>query len=249
MAPKNEVATLEQGFQFPALTDEMREAIAEEMDGLNFEFDKIKIPSGGGIAFEIPSDDPDNPDIEKALVGIIVDHYPANVLFDGKYDGEKKIPICSSIGGKVGVVLATGEQRPCNSCDYNEYGSAEDGRGKACKNSHNVYLLRESELYPLLLTLPPTSLKPFNAYMTKRVVGKGLLSSAVLTKITLKKEKSADGIDYAQAQFAVERILTDEERTTAKEYARNIKDITRQQPIIQETTITSFDDLREENVF
>lgn len=247
--PKNEVATLEQGFQFPALTDDMREAIAEEMDGLNFEFDKIKIPSGGGIAFEIPSDNPDEPDIEKALVGIIVDHYPANVLFDGKYDGEKKIPICSSIGGKVGTVLATGEQKPCNSCYNNEYGSAEDGRGKACKNGHNVYLLREGELYPVLLTLPPTSLKPFNAYMTKRVIGKGLLSSSVLTKITLRKEKSADGIDYAQAQFAVERILTEEEKAISKDYARNIKEITRQQPTVSEAQSTAFDDLGEEVAF
>ena len=37
--------------------------IREELDGLgSIPFDVVKIPSGGGVAFEVPGDDPDNPD-------------------------------------------------------------------------------------------------------------------------------------------------------------------------------------------
>ena len=240
---KSEVATIPQGFRFPALTDEFRAELQEEMSGLNMEFDKVKIPSGGGIAFEVPGDDPKSPDIEKALTGIIVDHFPTNAYFEGKFDGEKSAPICSSIDGKYGIDLQTGEEKACDTCPMNQYGSGEDGRGKACKNQHNIYLLREGEAFPLLIVLPPTSKKPFNAYMTKRLIGKGLLSSSVVTRITLKKEKNAGGIEYAQAVFAVERPLSDEERAVAKEYAADIKKITRAKPVVTEATITSFEDL------
>ena len=30
--------------------------LAEERDGLNLSFDRIKIPSGGGLAFEVPGE-------------------------------------------------------------------------------------------------------------------------------------------------------------------------------------------------
>jgi len=239
---KADLATIPQGFQFPVLSDDMREAIAEEMEGLQMEFDKVKIPSGGGIAFEVPGEDPESPDIEKAITGVIVDHFPTNAYFEGKFDGEKNAPLCSSIGGKYGTDQ-NGREIPCNSCPLNEFGSGEDGRGKACKNQHHIYLLREGESFPLLLVLPPTSRKPFNAYMTKRLIGKGLLSSAVVTKITLKKEKNAGGIEYAQAVFAVDRVLTQEEKAIAKEYSQEIKKITRAQPVATPVVETEFGDI------
>lgn len=34
--------------------------LQEEMAGLNITFDKIKVPSGGGIAFEVPGDNPED---------------------------------------------------------------------------------------------------------------------------------------------------------------------------------------------
>lgn len=45
-------------FQLPSTDLNLGEAMAEEMDGLEFRFDVVKIPSGGGLAFEIPGDDP-----------------------------------------------------------------------------------------------------------------------------------------------------------------------------------------------
>jgi hypothetical protein len=238
-----DLATIPQGFQFPVLSDEFKAELAEEMSGLVMEFQKIKMPSGGQIAFEIAGDNPEDPDVEKALVGIVVDHHPSNVLFEGDYDGEKKTPLCSSVDGKFGVDIQTGKEKSCLTCPMNEFGSGDDGRGKACKNGHNIYLLREGESFPLLLVLPPTSRKPFNSFMTKRLIGKGLLSSAVITKITLKKEKNAGGIEYAQAVFAVDRLLTAEERTVAKAYATDIKKITRAQPEVQAATITDLEDI------
>jgi hypothetical protein len=240
---KSDLAVLDQGFQFPMLTEEFKADIAEEMQDLIMEFDRVKIPSGGGIAFEVPGDTADSPDVEKELIGIIVDHFSTNGLWEGDYDGEKNPPICASLDGKYGVDAQTGEEKSCTTCSMNQYGSGKDARGKACKNMTNIYLLREGNAFPILITLPPTSRKPFNAYMTKRLIGKGLLSSAVVTRITLKKEKNAGGIEYAQAVFETQSLLTAEERTVAKTYATDIKKITRAQPEVQAATITDLEDI------
>jgi len=63
-------------FELVPFTEDMKEAIAEELDGIdNLRFDMVKTPTAGGLAFEIPGDDPENPDIAKEIVGIIVHHH------------------------------------------------------------------------------------------------------------------------------------------------------------------------------
>ena len=86
----------------PALNDDLAEVIAEEMDGLSIEFDRVKIPSGGGLAFEVPGDDPDEPDMKKEIVGVIVDQHAVNAYWAVKYSGQNNPPDCSSMDGKVG---------------------------------------------------------------------------------------------------------------------------------------------------
>ncbi|MEG1585132.1 MAG: hypothetical protein RR361_08780, partial [Anaerovorax sp.] len=43
----------------------MSEVLAEELDGLDSGFERIKIPSAGSTVFEVPSDDPSQPDAVK----------------------------------------------------------------------------------------------------------------------------------------------------------------------------------------
>lgn len=211
-------------FGFP-VANANDEGMAEEMEGLTVDFDRVKIPSGGGLAFEVPGDDPDNPDMVKELVGLIVDHHPVNAYWPEQYSGQGNPPTCSSLDGKVGIGNPGGK---CQNCPYNKWGSAPDGSGgKACKNMHRIYLLRQGEMFPLLLTLPPTSIKPFSNYIAKRIVSRGRRSYGVLTKITLKREQNKNGIAYSQAQFAVAGELSPEETAKAAEYAKGIKAITR----------------------
>jgi hypothetical protein len=210
----------------PVLGNDLAEAIAEEMDGLTIEFDRVRIPSGGGLAFEIPGDDPDNPELAKEIVGVIVDHHPVNAYWAIKYSGENNPPDCSSMDGKEGVDQ-DGNRNPCNSCPHNEWGSDEDGRGKACKNMRRIYILPKGEMFPLLLTLPPTSLKNFSNYLAKRIIGKGRRSYNVLTKVSLKKAVSSGGITYSQASFSLAGVLSEEDAKKMEEYSRGIKAITR----------------------
>ena len=54
----------------------------------------MKIPSGGQLQFELPGEDPDNPDYTKYLEGVIVYSHNANAYWpDGEdYDDNILIP-------------------------------------------------------------------------------------------------------------------------------------------------------------
>ena len=64
------------GYVIPNMSNDVTDGIMEELNGLNISLDKVKIPAGGGLAFEVPGEDPDSPDSEKEIIGVIVDHYP-----------------------------------------------------------------------------------------------------------------------------------------------------------------------------
>lgn len=244
------LAVLEE-YRLPAVNGEMAVAMEEEMDGLSVRFDRVKIPSGGGVAFEVPGDDPESPDIVKELCGIIVDHYPINAWWEKEYDGSKNPPDCSSLDGRVGIDKATGEKIMCASCPKNQWGSnRRGGNGKDCKNMRRIYLMQEDSPFPLLLALPPTSLQNFSDYISKRVVGKGRRSYGVVTKITLKKDTNTDGIVYSKAVPVVGAILNNALRDKMAEYAASIKPFTRtleitadEYSVSEDATTTAEDDV------
>lgn len=230
---KNEVATTNQKFELVTITGELAEAIAEEMDGLgSIPFEKVKIPSGGGLAFELPGEDEDTPEMATELVGVILDHHPVNAYWEEKYSGGNEQPDCSSYDGKQGVERETGEIHDCANCPHNQFGS--DGAGKACKNIHRCYILQEGSPVPLILALPPTSLKYLRDFIGKKVLLKGMRCWNVVTKITLKKEKSTDGINYSRAAFSLVSQLTAEQAAEAKAMAETIKATTRTMPVIDD---------------
>lgn len=218
---KNELAVV-QDFNLVTLSGNLAEAIAEEMDGLGaIPFDWVKIPSGGGLAFEVPGEDEENPETANELVGVILYHHPVNAYWIEKFSGGNEQPDCSSVDGKQGMIRETGEIVSCADCPHNKFGS--DGVGKACKNVHRVYILREDNPVPLILSLPPTSLKYMRDYIGKRILLKGMRCYDAITKITLKKEKNAGGIAYSRAVFTFAGKLSDEKRAAAAEMAAIIK--------------------------
>lgn len=224
------LAVLEQNhFEMAPLTDDIKEIIAEEMDGLGaVPFDTIKIPSGGGLAFELPGENDDTPIAQSELVGIIVDHHPINAYWETDYDGSNNQPDCSSFDGKLGIVSGTGECNNCLQCELNKFGSdSKGGKGKACKNMHRIYILMDGQPLPMLLVLPPTSLAAWRNYLGKKIVARGKRPWMVLTKVTLRKEKNANGIAYSEAVFTKVADLSPAEVAQIKPVAESFRALTR----------------------
>lgn len=215
---KKALAVVER-FEVPALLNPTD--IEEEMDGLQFRFTNVKIPSGGGLAFELPGDD-DDVEYVKEIEGAIVYHHPVNVYWAERYDGQGGPPDCSALDGKHGVGDPGGN---CDTCHLNEWGSGEEGEGKACQNRHRVYILQEDEMFPLLISLPPTSLGNFSDFVSRKVLQKGFKTYQILTKVTLKKAVSKSGFEHSQAVFKVVGILPKEVAEGIKNYRNVIREM------------------------
>lgn len=87
-------------FMLPTMIegDFSAEELAEDADGLQMSFQRVKIPAGGTLQFEMPSDDPDNPDYEKTLVGVILHNHATCAYWPAgsEYDDDTT-PLCSSV--------------------------------------------------------------------------------------------------------------------------------------------------------
>ena len=46
--------------------------LQDELAGLSIKFDKIKVPSGGSLAFEVPGENPDEPEFQKEFKAVIL---------------------------------------------------------------------------------------------------------------------------------------------------------------------------------
>ena len=201
----------------------MGNVLAEELDGLNLSFDRIKIPSGGGLAFEVPGDDPDSPDTVKEFKAVILYHHPISCFYKEEYKGGNNPPDCGSMDGKIGVIAESGELRTCADCPNNKFGSAKNG-GKACKQKRRMYLLRENESLPILLSLPTGSLAEFSKYVM-RLLSRGKKPNTVVTKFSLKKVQNAGGISYSQAVFSFDRDLTEAELNNVLSMSDQVKNM------------------------
>lgn len=204
MNNQNTELITQEDFMLPVMvqSDFSTDELADDMDGIQMSFPRIKIPAGGTIQFEIPTDDPENPDYTKVLTGVILFHHPNNVYWaEGSEYDDNTVPLCSSIDGKNGI----GDPGvACATCVLNEYGTAPEGRGKACKNMRMLYLLRSGEYLPFQLALPPTSLKSFNDFLKSAFVLRQRACFGSVIQITLKKVNNGTN-DYSVAVFR--RIL------------------------------------------
>jgi hypothetical protein len=99
---------------------------------------------------------------QKTIEGVIVFHHKARGYWE--MEGQQ-VPTCSSLDGKMGTD-ENGNTRSCIGCPHNAWGTGKDGRGKACKEMRWIYILQDGEIIPSRISLPPTSLGQFDAFVT-----------------------------------------------------------------------------------
>lgn len=234
MANENALTAV-QSFALAPISSEVTDLIKEELDGLGqIPFDTVKIPSGGGLAFELSGDDPDNPETVQTLTGVIVHHHAVNSYWPGEFDGSNNVPDCSSADGKQGLDIKTGEVRDCSTCPFNQFGSSSKGNGKALQERPPHLPPAQRRSAAVLISLPPTSLRAFKDYVAKRLVVKGKRTSSVLTTIKLKREKSADGITYSSCVFSKAGDLTSAQIEQVKPTVAWIKSVASTVPVVAE---------------
>ncbi len=79
-----------------------------------------------------------------------------------------------------------------------QWGSAgTDSKGQACKQMKFLFLIRETDILPILLVLPPTSIRPVERYLI-RLTSQMVPYYGVVSRFTLESAQSSAGITYSR---------------------------------------------------
>lgn len=177
--------------------DELTELIQDNLAGQALtpsDLARIKVPAGGGTTWEVPTIK--GTEAVKELVGVALRVDNRRAYWPGAYEGANDPPQCSSDNGLIGIGDPGGE---CHACPFNEWGSAgqEGSAAKACKEMAQVFLIEPGSILPMVLTIPPGSLKQFRQFRV------GLLRAQLkLTDVevgfALDKAASQKGITFSR---------------------------------------------------
>jgi|WetSurMetagenome_2_1015567.scaffolds.fasta_scaffold03374_9 hypothetical protein len=183
------------------------------------DLDRVKIPSGGGLAWEITT--LEGVESVKDLMGIIIHHQDARAYWSKQIEeaGGNQPPDCSSTDGIRGVGAPGGE---CATCPLAQFGSDRKGRGQGCKAAKIIYMAVPENILPISVVMAPTSIKPMRQYLI-RLAGRALRASQVVTSISLEKQKNSDGITYARAVPVMKEVLAPETASKVAQYAEAFK--------------------------
>lgn len=187
------------------------------------DLDKVKVPSGGGSTWEVPT--LKGPQPYQVLEGIVL-HFKDVRAYWKEKDGGNKPPDCSSPDSRHGVGDPGGD---CLKCPFAQFGSATDDRGnavggQACKQMRLFLFLREDSMIPLLVALPPTSLQNAKKYFL-RLVDNGYPYYGVTTQLRLEPAKNPQGKPYSKATMAMGRKLEPEEFQKVQAIGQVMKDL------------------------
>lgn len=169
------------------------------LQGAKIEFPRLKFPSGGNMWFTSPNDEP-----VKSFQGVAVFHHRGRSYYTTR-DITGKPPVCSSVDGVYplsgkGPTGATS----CARCPYDVFGSApkregKEQSGKACRENISIFIWipwqQDSPSWvptdetPVLLRVPPTSIRPFTQYCSKELMSgpKKTPIQQTLTEFTLER--------------------------------------------------------------
>lgn len=180
----------------PDLVQEtLSENFADERLSPN-DLEKIKIPAGGLTQWVIQT--AEGEEVVKEITGVIVHQHSQRAYFPGEYVGGNEKPECSSYDGTLGHgspgdSLAA-EGKGCAECPLSQWGSARNGKGQACRLSKRLYIVREGEVLPAVLTLAPSSLQNFRRYMLRLGITPFY---GVITRLKLVQATTPGGIKYS----------------------------------------------------
>ncbi len=151
-----------------------------------------------------------------AIRVVILDYCRENTFYAGKFDPDTpQSPVCYAFA-RDERELAPHEKAvqpqadACTGCPQNEFGSADTGRGKACKNTRRLALVAEdsaddedAEIF--FLKVPVTSVKAWSGYVQAVADSKHRPPHGVVTEISLVP----DAKTQFQMEFRLADVITD----------------------------------------
>lgn len=154
-----------------------------------------KLPTGGGaksLSFRGGVISLGGETIGNRMEAIILSSQYERGYWETTYDGDNRTPpTCYSFDGDAPHPEAHAKQaEACADCPYSKFGSADNGKGKACKQGVRLALLAPDALKGELASVDVTTakcstmnVKAFDDYVTV-LTNKGVAPEAVVTELT-----------------------------------------------------------------
>jgi hypothetical protein len=195
--------------------------------GENYQFKSVIMPSGGGLTFTVPTEDPNNPDTPRTLTGVILCKISIRKMRENPKDPKSPV-ICYAADAKIGQAVP-GNSRGiaggnCAKCPFN----------KECGNRVKLYLLQEDKLMPILVSIPYMSIKRLSNFVVDVLMPKNLTLNTSIVEIGLVKCTNSAGIDYSEVTFKLVGPVPDEHRAGIIERAKLIEAMAKKQPFDDE---------------
>ena len=161
---------------------EMWEANLGEEDIGVHSLPRVGMPGSGGLSWQVPDPMTGEPQSVNEIEGIVLATGKRRALWFERFeDSDGGPPQCSSEDGRTGLGAITPEElkagkqitRPCKTCPMNQWGSAtprpgenpEDVKGKACAERTVLMVLQRDTILPMVVSLAPSSIKPWKEFM------------------------------------------------------------------------------------
>jgi hypothetical protein len=178
----------------------------ETTRGVRVEFPRVKYPTSGSSFWEIPTATGE-PDAVKTIEGIVVFKMPVRAYWPLDAEVGNNPPTCASRDSLVPDPESPEPQaRTCAACPRGKFGTGKEGRGQACKQRLNVFVMLAGETLPTLISLPPTALKPFGQFAVQ-LRKQNLPLTAITTVFGLTDARSGGGQTYKGLALRVGRRL------------------------------------------
>lgn len=152
---------------------------------------------------------------------IILKETPVNVYYTTAFDKSNPIsPDCWSLGGlKPDPSSKDKQSTSCVTCKANRFGSliGQDGKkrkGKACHNTRRLILKVMGVDMPVVMSLPPTSIKLLNAYLKNLTSGE--IPIPVFAVKTIFEFDSS--VQYPRPMMKKGDLLKSDEYASIKQY-------------------------------
>lgn len=245
---KNELITSAKEAGFLAFGDEpeVREALAANFgDTESITVDcmvRVKVPSSGATRWTI--EELEGELLVDELVGLVVHYAAGGVLWPTNDPVEGTQPVLRTddlitayrIGDDLGDIdpeviekfrvdgggydwqALAGEDGPFG------WGSGKGGRGKRAHEFKTIALLRESDILPILLNVPPTSIKPVSSFI-KKLTGRAVPWYRSVIGLSLEEDKNDAGQKFSKIKTPrlVGTITREEAELARKLYRDPIK--------------------------
>lgn len=212
-AASTKVAVAKSNLPMPS---DAKDRLKADMEALK---SKLAAPAGDGIIvtqskqFKMP----DETKVSE-FKGVIVDFVSMNAYYESTYNADNVVPPnCFAIGTVQNDALVPSSNSPepqdegegaCKGCWANAFKSAENGKGKACKQSIKLAVLTDDgELHTLKIS--STGLRDFGAYTRDVGQSLGVPPYAVMTtfsfddKVDFPSVRCSDPLPLNEDQLAI----------------------------------------------